>query len=126
MPGDTRANDPDFDDEGNVDVEWYPVPPGLLEAWNELSTEAVRKSRGRHRKTGFGHRDNLEPGMRLLLRKNDCRSGNEAEVLVLENGRFGWNGDEFPNGHQLLKAITGRERHRLTVRRYFKLEARNE
>jgi hypothetical protein len=124
MADDNQWDDPDFDDEGEVDVEWYPIPPGLVEAWEELvaaGSDRARKARARHAETGFGHRDNLRPGMRLILRKGDCRQDCETEVAVLHDGKFGWNGDEYPNGNQLLKAITGRERHRLTVRRYFGL-----
>ena len=32
---DTRWDDEDFDDFGEVDVEWYPVPPGLQEGWDK-------------------------------------------------------------------------------------------
>ena len=122
---DTRWDDPDFDDEGRIDVEHYPLPPGLVEVWDEIVAEnqpkRVKKARARHVKTGFGHRDNLKPGMTLKLRKGDCRPDEAHEVSVLEGGRFGWNGFEFPNGNQLLKAVTGRDPHRLTVRRYFSL-----
>lgn len=129
---DTRWEDPDFDDEGNVDVEWYPVPKGLHEAWDELQaehaahaaareTEPVEKSiRARKPVNSFGHRDNLTPGMTLNLRKGDIND-RDPIVAVLPGGAFGWNGDEYPNGNQLLKAITGKHRHRLTVRRYFGL-----
>jgi len=119
---DTRFEDPDFDDEGEVDVEWYPVPPGLQEAWDELTAQKpVRKARARHAKNEFGHRDNLRPGMRLPLRKSDCRRACDPEVSVLPAGEFGWDGFVFANGSRLLKAITGRPDHKLTVRRYFAL-----
>ena len=128
---DTRFEDPDFDDDGNVDVEWYPVPKGLREAWDELHAEseaheaarepAVQKSiRARKPKNSFGHRDNLTPGMTLHLRKNAIQD-RDSIVAVLPGGGFGWNGHEYPNGNRLLKAITGKPKHRLTVRRYFGL-----
>lgn len=125
---DTRWEDPDFDDEGNVDVDWYPVPKGLHEVWDELQAEEaahaaarVEKSiRARKPVNAFGHRDGLRPGMVLHLRKGDI-SDRDPIVAILPDGGFGWNGHEFPNGNQLLKAITGKDRHRLTIRRYFGL-----
>ena len=35
----SRHDDPDIDEEGEVDVEWFPVPKGLLSAWQELMVE---------------------------------------------------------------------------------------
>ena len=124
--GDTRWDDPDFSDDGSIDVEHYPLPVGLVEVWDEVVAEhdaksRTKKSRSRHPTTGFGHRDNLKPGMLLPLRKGDCRDGEDHSVSILNEGRFGWNGNEYPNGRQLLKAITQRPSHRLTVRRYFSL-----
>jgi hypothetical protein len=29
----------DLDDDGGLDVEWYPIPEGLKEAWNEIILE---------------------------------------------------------------------------------------
>jgi hypothetical protein len=29
----------DIDDDGELDVEWYPIPEGLKEAWNEIILE---------------------------------------------------------------------------------------
>ena len=131
---DTRWEDPDFDDEGNIDVERYPVPKGLHAAWDELRAEneahaaardpdpaAVLKSvRTRRPVNSFGHRDNLSPGVTLNLRKNDIK-GRDSIVAVVDDGGFGWDGSVYPNGHQLLKAITGKPNHRLTIRRYFGL-----
>ena len=34
-----ELDDPELDDEGNVDVEYFPIPPGLREAWDELHRE---------------------------------------------------------------------------------------
>jgi len=33
---------PDYDDEGNLDVEWYPVPKGLWDVWDELQGDVVK------------------------------------------------------------------------------------
>lgn len=118
----SRNNDPDIDEEGTVDVEWYPVPKGLLAAWQELTDEKpVAKARSRHPVTGFGHRDHLKPGMVLHLRKADCRPNSDTYVSVEDAGRFAWNGKVYKNGNQLFKAVTGKDRHKLTVRRYFAL-----
>lgn len=121
---DTRVEDPDFADDGSIDVEHYPLPPGLLEVWDEVLAEdrkPVRKARARHEKTGFGHRDNLQPGMKLYLRKSHCRADEDHFVTVLDDGFFTWNGETFSNGRRLLKGITRKDNHRLTVRRYFAL-----
>lgn len=29
----------DYDDDNEVDVEWYPIPKGLKEAWDEIVKE---------------------------------------------------------------------------------------
>jgi hypothetical protein len=29
----------DIDEDGELDVEWYPIPEGLREAWNEIILE---------------------------------------------------------------------------------------
>jgi len=116
--------DPDFDDDGELDVEWYPIPPGLQAAVDELSAvpeTPFLKSRARHIQTGFGHRDNLQPGMELAIRKAHCRTESDETVAVLDDGCFGWNGKTYQNGNQLLKAIYGKKDHRMTVRRYFGL-----
>lgn len=122
---DTRAEDPDFADDGSIDVDHYPLPSGLLEVWDEVLAEsrvpALRKARSRHGKTGFGHRDNLKPGMRLHLRKSHCRPDEDHFVAVLDDGFFEWNGARFSNGSRLLKAVTKKTNHSLTVRRYFAL-----
>jgi len=81
----------------------------------------IKKSRGRHAETGFGHRDNLRPGMSLLIRKSHRRDGWPDSVAVLDDGYFSWGEVTFPNGNQLLKSLYGRERHKMTVRRYFGL-----
>ena len=118
-------DDPDIDEEGEVDVEWSPVPKGLLSAWQELMVEEkkkpVAKARSRHPITGYGHRDNLKPDMTLHLRKAHCRPDSDPYVRVKPDGKFSWNGVLYKNGNQLFKAITGKDRHALTVRRYFAL-----
>ena len=35
-------DDDDVDEEGNLDVEWYPLPAWLQEAWDELHEEEGR------------------------------------------------------------------------------------
>ncbi len=42
---DTRWDDEDFDDFGEVDVEWYPIPPGLREDEDE-DEDAPQATRG--------------------------------------------------------------------------------
>lgn len=32
----------DFDDDNEVDVEWFPIPDGLKDAWNEIIIEESR------------------------------------------------------------------------------------
>jgi hypothetical protein len=36
------ANDPDYDDEGNLDVEWYPDPQWLQDYDKEPQTDRAR------------------------------------------------------------------------------------
>jgi len=69
----------------------------------------------------FGHRDGLLPGATLRLRKGDVREGGSLYVNAEDDGAFEWDGEVYPNGSQLLKAITGKSDHRLTIRRYFAL-----
>jgi hypothetical protein len=34
-PEDTRAEDDDFDEFGEVDIEYYPIPAALADAWDD-------------------------------------------------------------------------------------------
>lgn len=36
---DPKYDDDDFDEEGETDVDEYPIPPGLAEAWEEITRE---------------------------------------------------------------------------------------
>jgi hypothetical protein len=47
-------NDPDYDDEGELNVEVYNIPPGLVEAWDELTKGSVEmvKSKSVHTRKG--------------------------------------------------------------------------
>ena len=76
--------------------------------------------RARHDANVYGHTDGLLPGQKLAVRKG---AGGPEYVTVLPEGAFQWGDNRYPNGHQLLKALTGRENHRLTIRRYFGLGA---
>ena len=70
-----------------------------------------------------GHRDGLEPGMQLRLRK--AHGGWDAKahshVDVLDGGRFAWDGHVYKSGSALLGAIYGNDKHNSTLRRYFGL-----
>lgn len=95
-------------------------PPAVAAPEEEPAAEAPPRIRGRHGENEHGHRDGLVPGQKLTVRKG--APGPEL-VEVLPDGVFRWGDNTYPNGRQLLKALTGREDHRLTVRRYFGLEA---
>tara|TARA_R110002020_G_scaffold194133_8_gene394748 strand:+ start:3102 stop:3671 length:570 start_codon:yes stop_codon:yes gene_type:complete len=118
---DSRAEDPDFADDGSIDVEHYPVPAGLLEVWADVLREESTLTRKAQSKNEFGHRDNLKPGMRLHLRKSHCRPDEDHYVTVLDSGFFSWNGTSYSNGRRLLKAVTRKASPSVTVRRYFAL-----
>jgi hypothetical protein len=35
-PEEDLVDDPDYDDDGQLDVEWYPIPSGLEGVWDEV------------------------------------------------------------------------------------------
>lgn len=104
-----------------LDFDW-----GSLHKFGEAVLKSVEPPaiRGRHPTNQWGHRDGLNPGDRLAVHAGPTRDV-DPEVVVLDGGEFSWNGAVFANGNQLLKALTGRNDHRLTVRRYFRLDPRD-
>jgi hypothetical protein len=48
--------------------------------------------------------------------------GTDGFAIVAEDGRFTLGANGYSNGHQLMKALYGKPDHKMTVRRYFKLE----
>lgn len=92
-----------------------PTPP----AEPPPAVDTPPRIRGRHGENEHGHRDGFIPGQKLTVRKG---AAGPALVEVLPGGAFRWGDNTYPNGSQLLKALTGREEHRLTIRRYFGLE----
>jgi hypothetical protein len=139
-----ELDDPDYDDEGNVDVEHYPIPPGLQEAWDELHAEDApkagrpppprtlakaravravqRETCARRPKNQHGHRDGLTPGDTLTIRKSHVTADNPDHVIVRAGGKFQWGDRIYPNARRLLADVTGNPNHHLTARRYFRLE----
>lgn len=94
-----------------------PAPPA-----EPAVAEPPPRIRGRHGENAHGHRDDLLPGQTLTVRKG---TPGPRTVTVLDDGVFQWGDNTYPNGSQLLKALTGNDDHRLTVRRYFALGAEN-
>jgi hypothetical protein len=84
----------------------------------------IKKSHLRARKptNEFGHRDDLVPGQKLKLRRTHLMKGTDGFAIVAEDGRFTLGANGYSNGHQLMKALYGKPDHKMTVRRYFKLE----
>ena len=74
--------------------------------------------RGRHGENEHGHRDGLYPGQTLTVRKG---APGPKTVTVLPDGAFQWGDNTYPNGRQLLKALTGNDAPTATIRRYFAL-----
>jgi hypothetical protein len=74
--------------------------------------------RGRHGENEHGHRDGLYPGQTLTVRKG---APGPKTVTVLPAGAFQWGDNTYPNGRQLLKALTGSDAPTATIRRYFAL-----
>lgn len=92
-----------------------PAPPPLPAA-----APPAPRIRGRHGENQHGHRDDLMPGQRLTVRKG---APGPTTVEVLDGGNFRWGDTVYPNGRQLLKALTSSDNPTATIRRYFGLGA---
>ena len=80
-----------------------------------------KPSRARRPVNEHGHRDGLIPGDCLTIKKSHLDGEGSDRVEVSDNGTFIWKGEVFPNGRQLLAALTKNPKHHLTIRRYFRL-----
>jgi hypothetical protein len=78
-----------------------------------------KPSRARRPVNEYGHRDGLTPGDCLTIRKSHVVGEGSDRVEVYDNGQFMWKGQTYPNGRQLLAAVTKNPNHHLTIRRYF-------